>query len=378
MGGRSSRLAGAFLILSIIAAGFAPEAGAQAVELGAADDLTVMGGDGTAPDPDLEVKGFSVFGSTLPAYPGVAAATGNVFVNGRLGVSAGAYFSGVSTFGAGLDLAGNPVVNAGTVTMVNVVVLYVAGVGGRPREPRAGMMMFNSDLHKPEFYDGNKWVTFLTVDSNFTAAGGAIQVLDGWKYHVLGDGDCLDVGGSLSPVIEVLVCAGGGGGGTNEPGGGGAGGCVSVSTTLAPGRYCALVGAGGGIAGEGGSSSFIGLSANGGGRGGTYSGGACSTGGSGGGGGASQAGCAGVPGQGHSGGSNYGGGGGAGADGAPGMAGSGGTGLEWPAMSGVRYGTGGNGYPGAQVPGAPGTGDGGAWNACGGSGTVRLRYPWNP
>ena len=67
-------------------------------ELGSADDLTVFGVDGTAPDPDVEIKGFTVFGSTQAAYPGAVVGPGHVVVNGALAVSSGAYFVGNSTF----------------------------------------------------------------------------------------------------------------------------------------------------------------------------------------------------------------------------------------------------------------------------------------
>ena len=69
-------------------------------EFGVEDDLTALGVDGTALDPDAEIKGFTVFGSTQAAYAGAAAAPGNVVVNGALTVSSGAYFVGDSTFPA--------------------------------------------------------------------------------------------------------------------------------------------------------------------------------------------------------------------------------------------------------------------------------------
>ncbi|MGD9642190.1 MAG: hypothetical protein AB7V08_05560 [Elusimicrobiales bacterium] len=76
----------------------------NSTEFGIEDDLTVLGTGGavTPADPDLEVKGFTVFGSTQTAYTGMAApAAGDVVVNGYLAVSSGAYFVGGSTFAAG-------------------------------------------------------------------------------------------------------------------------------------------------------------------------------------------------------------------------------------------------------------------------------------
>lgn len=71
-------------------------------EMGFEGDVLVLGTDGTELDPNLKVKGFTVFGSTQAAYTGAVAAPGNVVVNGVLAVSSGAYFVGNSTFtGAG-------------------------------------------------------------------------------------------------------------------------------------------------------------------------------------------------------------------------------------------------------------------------------------
>ncbi|PKM98894.1 MAG: hypothetical protein CVU79_01190 [Elusimicrobia bacterium HGW-Elusimicrobia-3] len=71
---------------------------AAQTELGSEDDLSVMGVDGTAVDPDVELKGFTVFGSTQAAYIGAVIGPGNVVVNGVLAVSSGAYFVDNSTF----------------------------------------------------------------------------------------------------------------------------------------------------------------------------------------------------------------------------------------------------------------------------------------
>ncbi|MDD2805373.1 MAG: hypothetical protein PHV33_07445 [Elusimicrobiales bacterium] len=62
--------------------------------------MSILGIDGTALDPDVEVKGFAVFGSTQSAYAGAVVGAGNVVVNGVLSVSSGAYFVGTSTFTA--------------------------------------------------------------------------------------------------------------------------------------------------------------------------------------------------------------------------------------------------------------------------------------
>ena len=83
------------------AAGRLAYAADNATEFGIEDDLTVLGSEGTAPDPDAEIKGFTVFGATQAAYTGGVVGAGNVVVNGYLAVSSGAYFVGGSTFAAG-------------------------------------------------------------------------------------------------------------------------------------------------------------------------------------------------------------------------------------------------------------------------------------
>ena len=70
-------------------------------ELGSEGDLSVLGTGGSATDPNVKIKGFTVFGSTQASYTGAAAGNGNVVVNGYLSVSSGAYFVGGSTFSVG-------------------------------------------------------------------------------------------------------------------------------------------------------------------------------------------------------------------------------------------------------------------------------------
>ncbi|MGD9643739.1 MAG: beta strand repeat-containing protein [Elusimicrobiales bacterium] len=99
----SSLLLPSLILLSV----FSARSFAQ-TELGSEDDLTVLGTDGTAVDPDTEIKGFTVFGSTQAAYAGALVGPGNVVVNGVLAVSTGAYFVGNSTFtGAGKIFIGD-------------------------------------------------------------------------------------------------------------------------------------------------------------------------------------------------------------------------------------------------------------------------------
>jgi len=80
-------------------------ANANLTEFGVEGDLTVLGLTGTTEDPDVAIKGFTVFGSTQTDYPGpVDSGAGNVVINGYLAVSSGAYFVGNSTFTATVNL----------------------------------------------------------------------------------------------------------------------------------------------------------------------------------------------------------------------------------------------------------------------------------
>jgi len=115
---------------------------------------------------------------------------------------------------------------------------------------------------------------------------------NGYKYHTFGSTGTFTVNSGTSN-LEVLIVAGGGGGGANISGGGGGAGGVVYATAyaVAPGTYTVTVGGGGagapspgGTASSGTDSVFDLLTADGGGRGGTFPSTAGQTGGSGGGG----------------------------------------------------------------------------------------------
>lgn len=91
-------------LICVTAAGSLAQAADNGTEFGIEDDLSVFGSQGTAVDPDAEIKGFTVFGATQSAYTGAVVGAGNVVVNGYLAVSSGAYFVGNSTFTAGVWL----------------------------------------------------------------------------------------------------------------------------------------------------------------------------------------------------------------------------------------------------------------------------------
>lgn len=74
-------------------------------EFGVEDDLTVLGTGGTNVDPDMEVKGFTVFGATWSAL-NIPAAPGSIFARGYVEVSSGMYVAGGSTFTVGAYFTG--------------------------------------------------------------------------------------------------------------------------------------------------------------------------------------------------------------------------------------------------------------------------------
>lgn len=105
-------------------------------EFGIADDLTVLGAGGlSTDDPDLEVKGFSVFGATEADHAlGIPKAPGNIFANGYVQVSSGLYVAGSSTFTARLKLP-----DPGSIFLSN-------GITGEVLKKRAdGSLMWATD-----------------------------------------------------------------------------------------------------------------------------------------------------------------------------------------------------------------------------------------
>jgi len=291
---------------------------------------------------------------------------------------------------------------------------------------------------------------FTVVLALFGAAAGSIVVLPALPALAVAcpasltggsvatvNGDCVlsfTTVGSYSWTVpagvstaDVLVVAGGGGGGADAAGGGGGGGVIYQQAVSVTGSVSVTVGAGGvggrnstsTVASNGSNSVFGALTAIGGGRGGTYRGGAGAAGGSGGGGGfdSGVAGAA-TSGQGYAGGAGIGswsggpaagGGGGAGGvgtagnvsdgNGGPGRTvnitgsnvtyGGGGGGGRWSVTTTVENGGSGGGGRGAgscganpSMPGTANTGGGGGgapagcqtYGSAGGSGIVVIRY----
>lgn len=208
------------------------------------------------------------------------------------------------------------------------------------------------------------------------ATGGTVTSDATHIYHTFTGSGTFTVNSNITGA-DILVVAGGGGGGGNRGGGGGAGGVRTVlNTSLSPGSYSIVVGAGGDGSGAAGSntgfngnnSSALGTISTGGGGGGTHS--AASNGANGGSGGGAAMGYnenptfiggTGTSGQGNNGANsstgknngfdvrNTGGGGGAGAAGTTGSGVLGGTlpnGGAGISVFGTNYGGGGGGARG--------------------------------
>lgn len=224
------------------------------------------------------------------------------------------------------------------------------------------------------------------------ASSDQVVAIDGANYRVVAwanTGSLTVEGGNLD--IDYLIVGGGGGGGSTANsnddggGGGGGGGVIAGSTSITANAYPITVGQGGNGGANGGNSTFIDLTAIGGGRGGVYlipptiggSGGGANW--------HNGTGAAGTAGQGFPGGNartgdpyNAGGGGGAGAAGQAGSntkAGDGGAGVS-SSITGVLtvYGGGGGGATRSRVfnsvlslPGVGGAGGGGNGGAFGGA-----------
>ena len=222
----------------------------------------------------------------------------------------------------------------------------------RPGSPVNGMLRYNTTTSQSEIYQNGGWVTFAVA--------------------------------APSSVNYLAVAGGGGGGGPSGNGGvggGGAGGLLTGSVSVNPSSvYTITVGAGGATQVNGVNTTALGLTAIGGGRGGTASGVAGASGGSGGGGGESSgAAGAGTSGQGFAGGngnasgdSGAGGGGASavGSNSANNLAGNGGNGVA-NSLSGssVTYAGGGGG---SSYVGNPGTGGNGG-SGGGGNGATPAR-----
>jgi len=113
--------------------------------------------------------------------------------------------------------------------------------------------------------------------SPIVATGGTITsyTLNNVVYRVhsftsVGTTNFVVSGLGSNPFVEYLIVAGGGGGGDGRGGGGGAGGFITNGLTISQTSHTVVVGAGGASRARGGNSSVFGVTAIGGGYGGTH------------------------------------------------------------------------------------------------------------
>lgn len=198
--------------------------------------------------------------------------------------------------------------------------LPVGTTAERPSSPSDGYIRYNTTLGFVEYYKNGNWYEINdTVDASASGSTYTSTIVENgitYRVHTFYGTGSLTV--SRPGEVEYLLVGGGGGGGAWVGGGGGAGGFLQGRTVLTPGNYPITVGSGGNAeynpggydgmprATNGGNTSAFGLTAIGGGRGGSWSTYDATAGGSGGGEGHSPAGAAGTPGQGYPGGQGRG------------------------------------------------------------------------
>ncbi|MEF3281053.1 MAG: hypothetical protein K6357_08845 [Elusimicrobiota bacterium] len=195
-------------------------AGDLNVEMGATDDFSVFGIEGSYLDPDVEIKGFTVFGATQSAYTAnIPAVPGNVIINGVLGVSSGAYIAGTSTFSyvSSITIRGADAIfiNGGTSGQLlkkhSDGYLYWAndegGVAGSGLQYRIPMWISDTVLSTSVIHqDGGENSITLLFGSTLTVTGNAFSV--GGSTFVVKEGK---VGiGTNNPIYNLVVSSGAG------------------------------------------------------------------------------------------------------------------------------------------------------------------------
>ena len=137
-------------LVCVAAAGRLAYAADNATEFGVEDDLTVLGSAGTWADPDVELKGFTLFGPA--AGPQVITSTsGNVAIRGNLQVDATSYF------GSSVTIAGSGVF----LSTVNV---------------SAGMLKYGSGASGQVMKSGGDGYVYWGTDNSGAVGGGAYRV----------------------------------------------------------------------------------------------------------------------------------------------------------------------------------------------------------
>ena len=172
-------------------------------EFGIEDDLTVLGTGGTSTsDPDVEIKGFTVFGSTEADHDlNIPKAPGNIFVNGYVQISSGVWAVGPSTF-------------TGTVNLPVPESISVSGGAEGEVMTKYGTVMKWSAVSSMVSGDnlGNHIATTTLQMSNFgiinvasITANGYIQMSSATVSGNAGIGGTLDVAGVVTLSTNTSI-----------------------------------------------------------------------------------------------------------------------------------------------------------------------------
>lgn len=192
-------------LVCVMAAGRLAYAADNGTEFGIEDDITVLGTEGTMMDPDVEIKGFTMFGSTGAAQTvNIPQTPGNMYVSGYVQVSSGMYVAGSSTFTQRVELQGYGVLKS-TVQFLNntgsLTNLYFDNAAANSGK----VLKAGSDGFLTWEADQNTVMTFATplrlqmvnvadnnlIDSLFqqnAEAGTNITMVSGSSMTILGDG----------------------------------------------------------------------------------------------------------------------------------------------------------------------------------------------
>jgi hypothetical protein len=113
----------------------------------------------------------------------------------------------------------------------------------RPSTPLDGTIIHNTDINNFEYWNGSSW-TAIGISSIIANGGQDTYEWGGYKIHAFTGTGTFTV--TTGGYMDVLLVAGGGGGGCHVPGGGGAGGVViRPGLNVAAGTYAISVGNGG-------------------------------------------------------------------------------------------------------------------------------------
>ncbi len=195
--------AAALFALALSPAAYAADNG---TEFGIEDDLTVLGAGGTEVDPDMEVKGFAVFGATQAAPAlGIPVAPGNIFANGYVQVSSGMYVAGSSTFTQRVELQGYGVLKStvqfldNTGSLTNLYFDNAAANSGKVLKASAnGFLTWEADQNTVMTFASPLRLQMVNVaDNNLVdslflqnaEAGTNITMVSGSSMTILGDGN---------------------------------------------------------------------------------------------------------------------------------------------------------------------------------------------